>query len=539
MNHLVVNKNRKLEQQLALGYALQDKGKVDEAIAKYNGVLKVDSKNLLARLNKSVCLLKKGQMNEALPELHDLYLENPDNLKIIKLCGAGYARAGHNEIALKFLKRALQIEPDEYETWIDITLVCASLQMHRESIYYATQALSLNPTDSRGHNNLGGALLAHGKVNEAIMCFETCLMLEPNNFTALSNLATACQNSGQPQRAKELYERLLQTPGLLLSQKNEVLYKLSFSNLSLGNLEKGWELYDYGLQVIDSRARIPRRKFSKPMWQGQKQTEKTLLIWREQGLGDELRFFGLVSETIPFFKKVIIECDARLVKLLQHAFPTAEVRQQMFITKADGCYSLYEDFDFHIPVGSLMRFFRKDLKDFERAKPYLIADEDLRADFRNRLKTISDKPKIGVSWRSGVVNAERSAYYTPVTEWGDIFSKNQYEFINLQYDLNPSELEAAEKAFGLQIHNLSDVDLKNDLDSVVALMAELDLVISAPTSVCSLAEAVGTPVKFFYPGGWILLGTNQYLWYPNTDVYVFDKSEGIGYALKNIANDLN
>lgn len=538
MKHLVINKNRKLEQQLALGYALQDKGKVDEAIAKYNGVLKVDSKNLLARLNKSVCLLKKGQMNEALPELHDLYLENPDNLKIIKLCGAGYARAGHNEIALKFLKRALQIEPDEYETWIDITLVCASLQMHRESIYYATQALSLKPTDARGHNNLGGALLAHGKVKEAIMCFETCLLLEPNNLTALSNLATACQNTGQPQRAIELYERLLQTPSLTPAQKTETLYKLSFSNLSLGNLEKGWDLYDYGLQVIDSRARIPRRKFNRPMWDGQKQEDKTLLIWREQGLGDELRFFGLVNEALPFFAKVIIECDARLVKLLQRAFPTAEVRQQMFITKVDGCYPLYEDFDVHIPAGSLMRIFRKKLEDFERAQPYLIADEVLRIDFKNRLNAISDKPKIGVSWRSGVVNAERASYYTPVTEWGDIFVKNQYDFINLQYDHNPSELQAAEEAFGIKIHNWQDVDLKNDLDSVVALMAELDLVISAPTSVCSLAEAVGTPVKFFYPGGWILLGTNQYLWFPNTDVYLFDESDGIGQALKEIANDL-
>ena len=538
MKHLVNNKNQKIQQQLALGYALQDKGKVDEAIAKYNGVLKVDGKNLLARLNKSVCLLKKGQMNEALPELHNLYLENPDNLKIIKLCGAGYARSGHNETALKFLKKALQIEPDEYENWIDITMVCASLQMHRESMYYATQALSLNPTDSRGHNNLGGALLAHGKVKEAIMCFETCLILEPNNLTALSNLATACQNTGQAQRALEIYESILRTPSLPPSQKTETLYKLSFTNLSLGNLEKGWELYDYGLQVIDSRARIPRRKFDKPMWNGQKQANKTVLIWREQGLGDELRFFGLIDEALPFFEKVIIECDVRLVKLLQRAFPTTEVRQQMFISKADGCYPLYEDFDFHIPAGSLMRIFRKELKDFDRAKPYLIADEALRSDFRNRLNAISKKPKIGVSWRSGVVNAERAAYYTPVTEWGAIFAKNQYEFINLQYEHNPSELEAAEKAFGIQIHNWADVDLKNDLDSVVALMAELDLVISAPTSVCSLAEAVGTPVKFFYPGGWILLGTNRYPWFPNTDVYMFDESEGIGQALNDIANDL-
>ena len=482
--------------------------------------------------------MKKGQMNEALPELHNLYLENPDNLQIIKLCGAGYARSGHGEMALRFLKRALQIEPNEYETWIDITMVCASLQMHRESIYYATQALSLNPTDSRGHNNLGGALLAHGKVKEAIMCFETGLLLDPNNLTALSNLATACQNTNQPQRALEIYERILQMPDLSPTQRTETLYKLSYPHLSMGNLEKGWQYYDYGLQVIDSRARIPRRKFDKPMWDGQMQSGKTLLIWREQGLGDELRFFSMVNEALPFFEKVIVECDVRLVKLLQRAFPSAEVRQQMFITKADGCYSLYEDFDFHLPAGSLMRIFRKELKDFERGRPYLIADEALRTKFRERLKAISDKPKIGVSWRSGVVNAERASYYTPVSDWGDIFKKKQYEFINLQYDHNPSELETAQHALGTEIHNWSDVDLKNDLDSVVALMAELDLVISAPTSVCSLAEAVGTSVKFFYPGGWILLGTNQYPWFPNTEVYLFDEAEGIEQAIKNIANDL-
>ena len=64
------------------------------------------------------------------------------------------------------------------------------------------------------------------------------------------------------------------------------------------------------------------------------------------------------------------------------------------------------------------------------------------------------------------------------------------EFINLQYEDYCDDIGLM-KNKGLEIHHFSEIDLKNDIDSLAALMKNLDLVISPCTAVIELAGALG------------------------------------------------
>ena len=55
---------------------------------------------------------------------------------------------------------------------------------------------------------------------------------------------------------------------------------------------------------------------------------KSLLLVGEQGLGDELMFFAALKDAERRVKNLIIECDRRMVPVLQRSFPDALVRAE-------------------------------------------------------------------------------------------------------------------------------------------------------------------------------------------------------------------
>ena len=141
--------------------------------------------------------------------------------------------------------------------------------------------------------------------------------------------------------------------------------------------------------------------------------------------------------------------------------------------------AVYDDFDYHLPMGSLMRFTRPSLESFENSKPYIVVDESRLADFRSRLESVSAGRKtIGIAWRSGISNALRALEATTLQDWAPILENRNACFINLQYGDCDAEIKAVEEKFGIKIVGWDDLDLKNDLESIFALMKNLDYIVS-------------------------------------------------------------
>jgi hypothetical protein len=93
------------------------------------------------------------------------------------------------------------------------------------------------------------------------------------------------------------------------------------------------------------------------------------------------------------------------------------------------------------------------------------------------------------------------------------------QWVLLQYDECDAELAALRDQLGVQLHRWPGVDLKQDLESVVGLMAGLDAVVTAPTAVSSLAGAVGTQCWQVDNGSdWTTLGGSLSPWFPRLEV---------------------
>jgi ADP-heptose:LPS heptosyltransferase len=188
--------------------------------------------------------------------------------------------------------------------------------------------------------------------------------------------------------------------------------------------------------------------------------------------------------------------------------------------------SPFEDFDYHLPFGSLMRHFRKSIDDFSRSGPYLVASEEMVSDFQIRLAEYRDKPLVGICWRSGKLSPVRNLSYTALEDWRPILQSGKVTIVSLQYGEAEAEIVEVEEKLGVKIIRWHDLDQKNELDRVFAMMRCLDLVVSVNTAPLRMASALGLPVLSVEARGWTRLGQAEPKspWFPNNHLIEPDES---------------
>jgi hypothetical protein len=248
-------------------------------------------------------------------------------------------------------------------------------------------------------------------------------------------------------------------------------------------------------------------------------------------------FLSLIPDLLLKVKNLILETEPRLLEITQRSFPSIKVRAYSFSN--DGNQTNF-DYNYHIPIGSLNKFLRKSISDYENKIPYLIPHGGIKHRFNDLIELNSKKIIIGICWRSSLMNIERSINYIPLEEWNEIFSIPNAIFINLQYGDCEAELINAEEKFNIKIHRWPDIDLKNDLDQVFSLISKLDLVVTAATAVSSMAFSIGTKTLTFYAGRyWANLGTDLYPWSCFNKPFFPEDPNNLSEVLKNIALHIN
>lgn len=469
--------------------------------------------------------------------------KNPLDYKILVTCAYVQLKLGIISEAEKNIRIAININANQIDGYLSLSAILVAKEDFNLALKAATAALNIDPFSTKALNNLGAIFNKMGDSKSSKSCFETSLVIDnKNNHLAIFNLASILYSDGEIDKSIELFESMINDSTLKGSEfEIQAKFSLSYAYLSKGNLIKGWDYYNYGFHYANpiQNRRAPNRSFIKPKWNYDDLNGKTLLVWGEQGIGDEIFFFSVLHELLNIKGKIVVECEPRLVLPLSRSYPEFIFRNTEY--KNDFILSsIHTDFDFHIPVGDLMGKYRKSLEDFKRGGPYIKPDKDKVTFFSTRLNKISIKPKIGICWRSGKLSSLRNIHYTNLIDWHLIFKlSNEYDFINLQYGECEEELLEIEKIHNIKIHRWDDLDLKNDIDSILSLIFTLDYVVTIGSAVAAMAGAIGSNVILMYKNNWINFGTNIYPAFPNITVISPENNNAVSSVIPNVAQILH
>jgi Flp pilus assembly protein TadD len=371
-------------------------------------------------------------------------------------------------------------------------------------------AINVEPDGSLGHSNLGYVLCSElGEYERGRLHIERALQLDPNSKDALCNYTMVLSHFGDYDRAMALCDRLLSET----SDMHEARLNRALLLLQLGRFERAWE--DYEARKF-ARCSFSPRSFPCPEWRGEDLGGKTILVYGEQGLGDEIMFASCFDDISKRAGRCVIECEPRLESLFRRSFPRAVVYAGRQVAATPEWWSNQIQFDFHVPAGSLPRHFRTDRSAFPKHNGYLVPASARVAHWRERLAALGPGLKVGISWRGGKRSTRRDLRSIDLAAWHPLWQCQGARFVNLQYGDTAAECEQFVRDNAVELHTWREAI--DNLDETAALIAGLDLVISVCTAVIHLTGAIGRPLWVLVPTcpEWRYLAAGRTMpWYPS------------------------
>jgi tetratricopeptide (TPR) repeat protein len=378
------------------------------------------------------------------------------------------------------------------------------------------RALVLDSRHLQAHFNLGTALYRRRAYEAAASSLREALALDPDFFPARVNLGLALRALGEfsaaraeLERARELFERALASEPGYAHARVEYAYTL----LAAGDYARGWEHYE---ARWEANGWSDPADFRQPLWKGEPLEGRSLLVWGEQGVGDQILFAGLLPEVIGRAAACTVTCEEKLVRLFSRSFPGVRVLARNAALHAR---LGREPFDFQTPIGSLARFLRRAPGDFPLHSGYLRADPQRVCFWRERLAALGPGRTVGLSWRGGVATTRRHFRSIPLESWLPLLRLEGVHFVSLQYTDCVQELETLRARHGVLVHHWPEAIA--DYDETAALVCALDSVASVCTALVHLAGALGRPALVLVPAvaEWRYGRTGPRMpWYPSVEL---------------------
>lgn len=493
----------------------------------------------------AICREKSDDFTTSLQCYETALRLTPDEPEIANDLGRLAMRMGFKELAEKFFLAYLQQAPGSVPGLNNLACAQRDLMRYDDALETIRGAIMAHPEEALLWNTLATILAERGDAAASLQFFDEALRLKPDFHTCRYNRGGSKLSLGDVEGALEDCEAAI--PHVRLDHEKAMLaLARSTMLLAAGRVAEGWDAYE--ARFDPHFADVTHFIVDRPQWTPQSDLAgKHLLVMGEQGLGDEILFANLVPDLIEAVGpdgRVTLAVEQRLVPLFRRSFPQATVGEHGTLTVAHHTLraprfmdeAAMQTVDLWTPAGSPLRRFRRAVIDFPLHAGFLTPDPERVAHWRRELAALGSGQKVGVIWKSLVMDSARQRFYSPFQQWTPVFETPGAIMVNLQYGDCAEELRLAREVLGVEIWSPPGIDLKTDLDDLAALCVALDVVVGPATATTNLAAAAGAEVWLLHVlGAWTRLGTDYMPWYPQMKVFVPPALNDWGPAMEAVA----
>ena len=502
-----------------LGIIACQTGKYPVAVDLIIHAIEIDSKQSPFYYSLANALREQGKFMEAIEAYQQAIRIQPNHADAYNNLGTIFINQNRIDDAIEAYRQAIQIQPNQGEAYYNLGNALHRQEKLEEAIEAYQQAIQIQPNYVDAYNNLGVVLIDHEKLRESVQIYQKTLEIQPNYADAYNNLGNALREQGKLEESIRIFQKAI----YIQPNHAEAHNNLAMTLLLKGDFKNGWKQYEWRRQCDNFP--FEKRDFSQPFWEGTDPKAKSILVWTEQGIGDEIMFSSILPDLLSRNANVIVESDTRMVSLFQRSFP--KIR---FIPRQNPPNSqlLNTTMDYQTPIGSLGKWFRTDNNSFIlNRNTYLYACPKKTSEIRKKYQELAkEKILIGISWKSTGID-QRQTYSkkkksTLLEHWQPVLAQRNCYFINLQYGNVKQELNEFQKHNNLKIHQDEEIDSLSSLDDFAAQISALDLVISTSNTTVHLAGALGKQVWTLLPHipdwRWTLEREDT-LWYPKMRLF--------------------
>ena len=468
------------------GITFKDMGQFDDALADYSKAVSLKPNYIDALYNCGIALQQLNRLDEAIVSYSKAILLRPNYVKALNNRGNIFKDLDRLDEALADLSKAVKLKPDDAVALNNRGLVLRGLGHFEAAMSDSNAAILLNENFAEAFHNRALILKDLECLEDALVDFNKVISLKPDDREAYSNRALVLKDLGRFDEAMaDLNKAIALDPTYPEAHWNKALQLLLF-----GEFEEGWPLFEWRWKTKQHIG--TELTTSKPQWSGE--ANKRVFLWAEQGIGDEIMYASLIPELAASSSKLIVQCDERLIPLFKRSFIDGiEYRCRKSPAPEDS-------YDCHIPMGSLPNIFRPSLDSFSKAsKAYLHCESERSQELRKTLLKGEAKTLIGISWNSSSPIAGAHHRNITLSDMAQHLDAPDVQLVNLQYGDVSDEIAKLKEDHGIEVAEVSEIDNRNDIDGLAALIMACDQIVSIDNATVHLAGALGANTKVLLP----------------------------------------
>lgn len=492
-------------------------GRFDDALTDYNRSLVQNSHFAEAYLSRAVLLSETGQHAAALTDLNRALEINPRYAEAYTNRGNVYKELQRFDDALRDYDEAIRLRPDHAETHCNRGNALMEMEHPDKALASYDAAIGFKPGSAEAHGGRGVALADLKRYDEALESLNRALVLKPDYTEIHYKLGNVYKQLRNYDKALASYDEALK----LKPEYADVHFNKGLLLLSIGEYANGFELYKtrWHIKKYESDALVT----AIPRWDGNTKI-RNLLIWAEQGIGDEIFFSSLLSLLPDSDMRITVAADMRLHAIYQRSFPGVQLLDRKLQKQ-----QIDSGFDAQLPIGDLGHVLGLDANKIEKRRyPYLLPDPARRAEILRKNDFLMKKPVCGISWSSAnkEFGAERSA---KLTDFAPLLTNPNVSVVNLQYGDVDAQIRDVKQQLNAYIYQADELDIFNDIDGLLALIDTCSFVLTTDNVTAHLAGAIGKAATVLVPHGkgriWYWHGQPHSVWYPSVRIVDQDHPE--------------